>query len=100
MGTGHHRTVAAAAAAASVFDIEAFAAAAVVVVVQWLPVVHSVSVVDRQDTQPSVGASAPISVLFACASACPVRVLVGELFRDVALASLPKMSELHAPSPA
>lgn len=88
---------AAAAAAASVFDNGVFAA---VVVVQWLPVVQSVSAVDKPGTQPSVAASAPISVLFACAAACPVRVLAGGLSPGVVLASLPKSSVLHAPGPA
>ena len=89
------------AAAASVFDTEAFVVvAAAVVVVQWLPVAHSVSAVDRPDTPPSVAASAPISVLFACGAACLVRVLADGLFHDVVLASLLKTSVLHVPGPA
>lgn len=91
VGTGRHRI-----AAASVFDKEVFAAA---VAVQWLPVVQFVNAVDKPDTRPSVAASAPISVLFACAAACPVRVPAGGLSPGVVLASLPKTSVLHAPGP-
>lgn len=99
VGTGFRRMDAAVAVAvASVFGTGVFVAA--VAVVQWPPVVQSVSAADKPDTQPSAAALVQVSVLSACAAACPVLVLAGELSRGVVLASLLKTSALHVPSPA
>lgn len=96
VGTVCHR-MDAAAVVASVFDTGVFVA--VVVVVQWPPVVQSVSAADKPGTQPSAAALVQVSVLSAYAAACPVLVLAGELSLGVALASLLKTSALHVPSP-
>lgn len=86
-----------AAAAASASDTAIFVAVAVV---QWPPDGHSVSAAGKRGTRPSVAASALVSVLSACAAACPVLVPAGGLFHGVVLASPLMTSAPRAPGPA